>query len=252
MFWACYLFFNGGKAYTMYAVRANATAKIFENTFICAASSGFTAFLLKPFFVKTYRHVSYYDGVSTMNGILSGLVAVSAGCDRYEPWAAFVIGIIAALFYIFWCKILWAMKVDDAVEGSAIHMSAGIWGVIASGFFDNSFGIFYSDPAKGRYFGYQVLGVVVIVLWTSVHAITYFLVMKTFNMLRVDMCYEIVGIDALEMGGVNALDLLKIHEELRYRLANDEKKEKEMMLRSEQNNLARVNEVKALLRRVVA
>lgn len=53
--------------------------------------------------------------------------------------------------------------------------------------------------------------------------------MKTFNMLRLDMCYEIIGYDTVEMGGVNALDLLKIHEELRYRLANDEKKEKEMM-----------------------
>jgi hypothetical protein len=61
--------------------------------------------------------------------------------------------------------------------------------------------------------------------------------MRTFNMLRLDMCYEVVGYDTLEMGGVNGLDLLKIHEELRYRLANDEKKEQEMMLRSEQTNL---------------
>jgi len=66
------------------------------------------------------------------------------------------------------------------------------------------------------------------------------MVMRTFNMLRLDMCYEVVGYDTLEMGGVNALDLLKIHEELRGRLAFDEKKEKEMMARSELTNRGKV------------
>lgn len=123
-------------------------------------------------------------------------------------------------------------------------MGCGMWGLLAAGFFDNTYGIFYGDPHKGHYFGYQFCGMVVIFVWTSAWAITYFLVMRTFNLLRLDMCYEIVGYDTLDMGGVNALDVLKIHEELRYRLANDEKKEKEMMLKSEATNLGKVNDIK--------
>jgi hypothetical protein len=126
-------------------------------------------------------------------------------------------------------------------------MGCGIWGLMAAGFFDNTYGIFYGDPAKGHYFGYQIAGIVVIFAWTSFHAATYFLVMRTFNMLRLDMCYEVAGYDTLEMGGINGLDLLKIHEELRYRLANDEKKEKEMMLKSEATNLQKVSDIKGLI-----
>jgi ammonia channel protein AmtB len=61
LFWAFYLFFTGGKTYSMYNPRANATAKIFTNTFVAAAAGGIFALLLKRFFARTYRHVAWYD-----------------------------------------------------------------------------------------------------------------------------------------------------------------------------------------------
>lgn len=248
LFWAFYLFFTGGKTYTMYNPRANNVAKIFMNTFLSAAACGIFSLLVKPLFVKTYRHVSWYDAQSIANGILAGLVSISAVADRVEGWAAVSIGLIGALFYISFCKLLQCTHIDDGIEGIAVHMGGGIWGLLAAGFFDNTYGVFYSDPAKGHYFGYQVCGIVVIFAWTSCFAATYFLVMRTFNLLRLDMCYEVAGYDTLEMGGINEADMLKIHEDLRYRLAADEKRDKEMMIRAEASNLAKVAEIKELLR----
>jgi len=88
------------------------------------------------------------------NGILAGLVSISAAADRVEGWAAVSIGIIGAFFYVFTLKALQVSRLDDAIEGVGIHMGCGIWGLLAAGFFDNTFGVFYGDPHKGRYFGY--------------------------------------------------------------------------------------------------
>lgn len=104
---------------------------------MAAAAGGLTALFVKPFFLRTYRHVSWYDCQTLCNGILSGLVAISASIDRVEPWAAICIGIIAGIIYVLFLRWLVHLEVDDPVEGSAIHMGCGIWGVIAVGFFDN-------------------------------------------------------------------------------------------------------------------
>ena len=61
MFWGFYLFFTGGKTYTMYNPRANSVAKIFHNTFLSAAACGLFSLLLRPLFSRTYRHVCWYD-----------------------------------------------------------------------------------------------------------------------------------------------------------------------------------------------
>jgi len=61
VFWAGYLFFLGGKTYNMFTSRDGSAGKIFENTFLAGAAGGLTAVLVKPCFLRTYRHVSYYD-----------------------------------------------------------------------------------------------------------------------------------------------------------------------------------------------
>lgn len=54
-----------------------------------------------------------------MNGCLTGLVAVTAGCATVEPWAAVVIGIFAGLFYLMGSKLLVKLRIDDAVDGKS-------------------------------------------------------------------------------------------------------------------------------------
>ena len=135
--WACYLFFTGGKTYGVFVPRANAPPKVFMITFLGAAAGGLTSMLLKPFVMRPYKHLSWYDGQSVCSGILAGLVSISSGADRIENWAAICIGIIGATFYVLFCKWLESRKIDDPVEGSAVHMICGMWGLLATGFFDN-------------------------------------------------------------------------------------------------------------------
>ena len=70
------------------------------------------------------------------NGMLSGAVAVTAVCDRCQPWSALLIGIISSLTYSLACKLWKKMDVDDPVEASQVHAACGFWGVIATGIFD--------------------------------------------------------------------------------------------------------------------
>lgn len=135
--WVCWLFYDGGKTYGMFTVRANASPKIFENTFLAGAAGGLTAFFFKPMLFKIYKKVSWFELKTLVNGIFAGLVSISCGCDRVEPWAAVCIGIIGAFVYIKFCLFLKKKEIDDPLEGSAVHMACGIWGLVASGCFDN-------------------------------------------------------------------------------------------------------------------
>jgi Amt family ammonium transporter len=62
-----------------------------------------------------------------MNGCLTGLVAVTAGCATVEPWAAVVIGIFAGIFYLLASKLLVKLRIDDAVDGTLCDI---LWGRI--------------------------------------------------------------------------------------------------------------------------
>ena len=88
-----------------------------------------------------------------------------------------MIGIIGGIFYVLFCKYLEVRRIDDPVEGSAVHMVCGMWGLLASGFLDNQYGLIYNDPAKGHYFGWQICGIIAIFGWVSVLSIAYFLIM---------------------------------------------------------------------------
>jgi Amt family ammonium transporter len=152
--WVAWLFFNGGSTNNLFEPRTNSPAKIIMNTCISGSIGGLVAVTVKPRFFGTYSFVTKYDCVTLCSGILVGLVSVTGCCDRVEPWAAFIIGIIGAFAYIFGCKVLDYFHIDDPVEASPVHMFGGIWGTIATGLFDNQSGVFYYSEGKGRYFGY--------------------------------------------------------------------------------------------------
>jgi Amt family ammonium transporter len=76
-----------------------------------------------------------YDLGYTMNGCLTGLVAVTAGCATVDTWAAVVIGIGAGWVYLIASKLLIRYRIDDAVDASPVHMAGGAWGIIATGLF---------------------------------------------------------------------------------------------------------------------
>ena len=92
--------------------------------------------------------------MTVCNGILAGLVSISSSVDRIEPWAAFCIAIMGALFYIGFTRFLNDMHIDDATEGTAVHFCCGLWGLLATGFFDNEYGVWYKADWNAIYFSY--------------------------------------------------------------------------------------------------
>jgi len=104
-------------------------------------------------YYKTFRYSQRFDVGSICNGLLAGLVAITAGCDVVEPWAAVCIGIIAAFVYAFWSKFMIAMNIDDPLEASSVHFANGTWGILSCIIFDANTGFVSGNPKMGAYLG---------------------------------------------------------------------------------------------------
>ena len=83
--------------------------------------------------------ISYtrWDTTAAMNGCLTGLVSITAGCATVEPWCAFIIGIIGGWIYLSASALILRLKIDDAVDAIPVHLFGGAWGLIAAGLFSN-------------------------------------------------------------------------------------------------------------------
>jgi len=148
----------------------------------------------------TYSITHRYDVGALANGILSGLVAITGVCDRCEVWSAFLVGFLGAIVFVLACKLMEKLGVDDPIEASQVHGFSGAWGLIAVAIFDNKKGLVSDNPEKGSFLGWQLIGMVIIIVWTAFFSLIYFLVMKKLNLLRVPLFEEIVGLDPAEMG----------------------------------------------------
>ena len=195
-----WLFFNGGSTLDIFAPKEIGAAKIMMVTIISGVTGGLTASFIKPLIMCTYSKGNRYDVGAMSQGMLAGLVCITGVCDRVDPWFAFVIGLIGGLFYILACKLLDWLNIDDPIEAAQVHGANGIWGCIATGIFDNEKGLISSNPDKGHYFGWQVIGMICIVTWTAVISFAYFFIMKKAGLLRVSLLEEIIGLDPAEMG----------------------------------------------------
>lgn len=104
--WFTWLFFNGGSTYSIFVPFANNSAKIFTNTILAGSVGGMVGVFVKPHIMGTYNFVNQYDVGALCNGIVCALVSIYANCDRTEPWAAFIIGGIAAILHCLAAKLI--------------------------------------------------------------------------------------------------------------------------------------------------
>jgi Amt family ammonium transporter len=82
------------------------------------------------------------------NGVLAGLVCITASCGNVDTVSSFIIGIFGGFAYVLFSRIVYHCKVDDPLDAFAVHYGAGLTGVILVGFFDKSTGIFYGHNGK--------------------------------------------------------------------------------------------------------
>ena len=143
----------------------------------------------------------------TLNGVLAGLVAITAGCQVVTLWGAIAIGFVAGFVVVFGVEFLDKIcKIDDPVGAVAVHCMNGVWGTLAVGLFacydvggeNEVLGLFFGGGAEQL--GVQALGVVSVAAWAIVTTGILFLVIKKTIGLRVKKVEEIEGLDIHEHG----------------------------------------------------
>jgi ammonium transporter, Amt family len=152
--WFGWFAFNAGS--TLDASNT-ALASIAINTMLAAASGGTSALLI------TLKKFGKADPSMTINGVLSGLVAVTAGCAFVTQWSAIIIGAISGLIVIYATLFVDHLKVDDPVGAVAVHGFNGVFGTIAVGLFDTTQGLLTTGDFS--LLKVQLLGAAVVVVW---------------------------------------------------------------------------------------
>jgi ammonium transporter, Amt family len=142
----------------------------------------------------------------TGNGLLAGLVAITAGCAAVTPQAALIIGFLAGIIVVWGVHFIESgLKVDDPVGAVAVHGICGAFGTLCVGLFARddvdgfwSQGLLYGGGTDQLVS--QVIGVVAVFAWVSITSFILFTVLKRTVGLRVSEAEELAGLDILEHG----------------------------------------------------
>lgn len=200
--------FNPGSSLGIQGSLINLVALAVVNTLLAGAAGGFTAML----FMWLTGPAKKPDASMSVNGVLAGLVAVTAPCAFIDIWAAFVIGAIAGVLVCLATSLLEKLKIDDPVGAVPVHLFNGFWGVIAVGLFANGNpdtaawnGV--EGPVTGLFYGggmgqlmAQLIEATAIFIMVFVLSWVAFTILNRFNLLRSEPADEIVGLDIPEMG----------------------------------------------------
>lgn len=203
--WVGWYGFNPGSMLAIAgADNAQVTARCAVTTTLAAAAGGVTAMIIN------YSMYHVWDLIAVCNGCLAGLVSITAGCPVLEPYAAIIAGAGGAVVIWASSKLLLKLQIDDPLEAFPMHGACGAWGCLMVGLFAtegyvaqayglSEYGVFYGG--SGKLLGNQILGIVVIALWTSGLLGAFFYAMKSMNMLRTSAEEEAMGLDESKHGG---------------------------------------------------
>ena len=162
------------------------------NTFLASAMGGISTMV---YTMLKYKKV---DITMVINGVLAGLVAVTAGCNVVSANSAIIIGLVAGILVDYAVLTIDRMKIDDPVGAIAVHGVNGFFGTLAVGLFSMKGGLF--TTGSFNLLGVQALGVTVISIFSFVLTFTIFTVMKKTIGIRISPQEESAGIDAAEYG----------------------------------------------------
>ncbi|MGA0073724.1 MAG: ammonium transporter [Flavobacteriaceae bacterium] len=181
--WLGWFGFNGG---SVLSADPGATSLVLVTTSLAAAAGGFGAFILSAIRYKNY------DLTMFLNGILGGLVGITAGADQMSPNDAVIIGLIAGAIIVLAVALVDRLRLDDPVGAVAVHLICGIFGTLAVGLFGAKAGV--------DQFLYQLTGVGIVGAFCVASAwIILFTLKKTIG-LRVSKQEELEGLDLHEHG----------------------------------------------------
>jgi len=138
-----------------------------------------------------------------LNGVLAGLVGITAGADQMGPMSSIIIGGIAGVIVVFSVIFFDKIKIDDPVGAISVHLVCGIWGTLAVGLF--------GKLAGGAQLMSQLIGVAAVGTFTFIFALALFYVLNATMGLRVSAEEETEGLDIGEHGNEAYPDFTPAH-----------------------------------------
>ncbi|MEY8021287.1 ammonium transporter [Muriicola sp. SD30] len=181
--WLGWFGFNGG---SVLSGDPELTSLVLVTTSLAAAAGGVGSLILSTILYKNL------DLTMFLNGILGGLVGITAGADLMSPNEAVVIGLIAGFIIVLGVALIDRLRLDDPVGAVTVHLICGIWGTLAVGIF--------GAKAGGDQFLYQLAGVGAAATFCSLTAFIIFYSLKKTIGIRVSKEEEIEGLDLHEHG----------------------------------------------------
>lgn len=142
--WFGWYGFNCGSTLSMHDdITAYKASLVAMNTTISAATGGITVLMIQ------YALTRKYDLGALCNGILGGLVSITAGCSNVNVGSALMIGILGGCVYSAASATIKKLKIDDPVDAFSVHGACGAWGVLAAALFDWGEGFKYANGWSG-------------------------------------------------------------------------------------------------------
>ncbi|WP_411893404.1 ammonium transporter [Winogradskyella sp. A2] len=181
--WLGWFGFNGG---SVLSADPELTSLTLVTTCLAAASGGVVSALVSSLMFKNL------DLTMFLNGILGGLVGITAGADQMSPTDAIIIGAVAGALIVFAVSLIDRLKLDDPVGAIAVHLICGIWGTLAVGIF--------GALASGAQFVSQLIGVASYAAICIVSSFIILFILKKTVGIRVPEREELEGLDGHEHG----------------------------------------------------
>jgi Amt family ammonium transporter len=182
LLWLGWFGFNGG---SVLSADPGLVSFVLVTTSLAACAGGLGGFFAAYFAFKRL------DLGMVLNGILAGLVGITAGADVINPIFAVLVGFIAGILVVLSAIFLDKMKLDDVVGAVSVHLTCGVWGTLAVG-------IFSTNPEHS--FFTQLSGVAICGLVAFFSALLIFFVLKKTIGIRVSEEHELSGLDSHEHG----------------------------------------------------
>ncbi len=192
--WLGWFGFNGG---SVLSADPSLTSLTLVTTCLAAAAGGVGAFILSTILYKNY------DLTMFLNGILGGLVGITAGADQMSPTDAILIGGIAGAIIVLAVSFIDRLRLDDPVGAISVHLICGIWGTLAVGIFGNM--------AGWDQFTYQLAGVGSYAAICIISTFLILFILKKTVGIRVSEKEELEGLD-LHEHGMNAYADFRMNE----------------------------------------
>ncbi len=181
LLWFGWFGFNGG---SVLSANPGTVSLVFVTTSLAAASGAIGAF------IASYSLFKVSDLTMVLNGILGGLVSITAGADLMSPSAACIIGFIGGLFVVFAVVFFDRLNVDDPVGAISVHLVCGIWGTLAVGLLGAKAG--FAQVIS------QLIGIGSVGLFSMTFAFIVLYALKRSIGLRVSEKDELIGLDIAE------------------------------------------------------